>query len=314
MLELTRRDWLALTLGAAGACSWRTAQLFGQQRLLTRAIPSSGEMLPVIGLGSSATFSQVARKEDVAALGEVLQALVKGGGMVFDTAPGYGASEQVAGRIVSESGLADRLFWATKVNVARQGPADPAAARAQIEASFQRVKKNKIDLIQVHNMGDVKTQVPILRELKAQGRIRYLGVTTTFEPQYAQMMDTMKAEPLDFVGVDYAIDNREVETAMLPLARDRGIGVFVYAPFGRTRLFRRVGDRPVPDWASEFDTKTWAQFFLKFVLSHPAVTVATPATSQARNMVDNLAGGVGRLPDEAMRKRMAAFVDALPSA
>jgi len=314
VLELTRRDWLALTLGAAGACSWRTAQLFGQQRLLTRAIPSSGEMLPVIGLGSSATFSQVARKEDVAALGEVLQALVKGGGMVFDTAPGYGASEQVAGRIVSESGLADRLFWATKVNVARQGPADPAAARAQIEASFQRVKKNKIDLIQVHNMGDVKTQVPILRELKAQGRIRYLGVTTTFEPQYAQMMDTMKAEPLDFVGVDYAIDNREVETAMLPLARDRGIGVFVYAPFGRTRLFRRVGDRPVPDWASEFDTKTWAQFFLKFVLSHPAVTVATPATSQARNMVDNLAGGVGRLPDEAMRKRMAAFVDALPSA
>jgi len=314
VLELTRRDWLALTLGAAGACSWRTAQLFGQQRLLTRAIPSSGEMLPVIGLGSSATFSQVARKEDVAALGEVLQALVKGGGMVFDTAPGYGASEQVAGRIVSESGLADRLFWATKVNVARQGPADPAAARAQIEASFQRVKKNKIDLIQVHNMGDVKTQVPILRELKAQGRIRYLGVTTTFEPQYAQMMDTMKAEPLDFVGVDYAIDNREVETAMLPLARDRGIGVFVYAPFGRTRLFRRVGDRPVPDWASEFDTKTWAQFFLKFVLSHPAVTVATPATSQARNMVDNLAGGVGRLPDEAMRKRMVAFVDALPSA
>jgi aryl-alcohol dehydrogenase-like predicted oxidoreductase len=246
VLELTRRDWLALTLGAAGACSWRTAQLFGQQRLLTRAIPSSGEMLPVIGLGSSATFSQVARKEDVAALGEVLQALVKGGGMVFDTAPGYGASEQVAGRIVSESGLADRLFWATKVNVARQGPADPAAARAQIEASFQRVKKNKIDLIQVHNMGDVKTQVPILRELKAQGRIRYLGVTTTFEPQYAQMMDTMKAEPLDFVGVDYAIDNREVETAMLPLARDRGIGVFVYAPFGRTRLFRRVGDRPCP--------------------------------------------------------------------
>jgi aryl-alcohol dehydrogenase-like predicted oxidoreductase len=312
--ELTRRDWLALTLGTAGALALSPVQLFGQPPLLTRAIPSSGEMLPVIGLGSSATFSQVARKEDAAALGEVLQALVKGGGMVFDTAPGYGASEQVAGRIVSESGLADRLFWATKVNVARQGPADPAAARAQIEASFQRVKKNKIDLIQVHNMGDVKTQVPILRELKAQGRIRYLGVTTTFEPQYAQMMDTMKAEPLDFIGVDYAIDNREVETAMLPLARDRGIGVFVYAPFGRTRLFRRVGDRPVPDWASEFDAKTWAQFFLKFVLSHPAVTVATPATSQARNMVDNLAGGVGRLPDEAMRKRMVAFVDALPSA
>jgi len=320
--QLTRRDWLALTLGATGALALSPAELAArpqggnsvQPRLLTRAIPSSGEMLPVIGLGSSATFSQVARKEDVAALGEVLKALVAGGGTVFDTAPGYGASEQVAGRIVSESGLADRLFWATKVNVARQGPADPAAARAQIDASFQRVKKSRIDLIQVHNMGDVKTQVPILREQKAQGRIRYIGVTTTFEPQYPQMIETMKAEPLDFIGVDYAIDNREVENTILPLARDRRIGVFVYAPFGRTRLFRRVGDRPVPDWAGEFDAKTWAQFFLKFVLSHPAVTVATPATSQAKNMVDNLAGGVGRLPDEAMRKRMAAFVDALPSA
>ena len=313
MSELTRRDWLTLTLGATGALALSPAELFSQQRLLTRAIPSSGEMLPMIGLGSSATFSQVARKEDVAALGEVLQALVKGGGTVFDTAPGYGASEEVAGRIASDAGLADKLFWATKVNVARQGPADPAAARAQIEASFQRVKKAKIDLIQVHNLGDLKTQVPILRELKAQGRIRYLGVTTTFEPQYAQLVEYMKGETLDFIGVDYAIDNREVENTILPLARDRRIGVLVYAPFGRTRLFRRVGDRPVPDWASEFDAKTWAQFFLKFVLSHPAVTVATPATSQARNMVDNLGGGVGRLPDEAMRKRMVAFVDALPS-
>jgi aryl-alcohol dehydrogenase-like predicted oxidoreductase len=312
--ELTRRDWLTLTLGATGALALSPAELFSQQKLLTRAIPSSGEMLPVIGLGSSATFSQVARKEDATALGEVLQALATGGGTVFDTAPGYGASEEVAGRIASQSGLADRLFWATKVNVARQGPADPAAARAQIEASFQRVKKSKIDLIQVHNMGDVKTQVPILRELKAQGRIRYLGVTTTFEPQYPQIVELMKAEPLDFIGVDYAIDNREVENTILPLARDRKIGVLVYAPFGRTRLFRRVGDRPLPDWASEFDAKTWAQFFLKFVVSHPAVTVATPATSQARNMVDNLGGGVGRLPDDAMRKRMVAFVDALPPA
>jgi aryl-alcohol dehydrogenase-like predicted oxidoreductase len=312
--NLTRRDWLTLTLGAAGALALSPAQLAGQPRMLTRAIPSSGEMLPVIGLGSSATFSQVARKEDATALAEVLQALLKGGGTVFDTAPGYGASEQVAGRMASEGGLADRLFWATKVNVARQGPADPAAARAQIEASFQRVKKAKIDLIQVHNMGDVKTQVPILRELKAQGRIRYLGVTTTFEPQYPAIVETMKNEPLDFIGVDYAIDNREVENTILPLARDRRIGVFVYAPFGRTRLFRRVGDRPVPEWAGEFDARSWAQFFLKFVLSHPAVTVATPATSQAKNMLDNLGGGIGRLPDDAMRKRMVAFVDALPSA
>ncbi len=314
MSDMTRRDWLALTLGGTAALALPPGEIFAQQRLLTRAIPSSGEMLPVIGLGSSATFSQVARKEDATALREVLQALVNGGARVFDTAPGYGASEEVAGRIVSDAGLAERVFWATKLNVARQGPADPAAAKAQIETSFQRVKKARIDLIQVHNMGDVKTQVPILKDLKAQGRIRYLGVTTTFEPQYPAMLETMKSEPLDFIGVDYAIDNREVENAILPLARDRKIGVLVYAPFGRTRLFKRVGDRPVPDWAGEFDARTWAQFFLKFVLSHPAVTVVTPATSQTRNMVDNLGGGLGRLPDEAMRKRMIAFVDALPSA
>jgi aryl-alcohol dehydrogenase-like predicted oxidoreductase len=312
--EITRRDWLALTLGGTAALALKPAELFAQQRLLTRAIPSSGEMLPVIGLGSSATFSQVARTEDVTALREVLQALVKGGGTVFDTAPGYGASEEVAGRIVSETGLADRIFWATKLNVARQGGgADPAAAKAQLDTSFQRIKKSKIDLIQVHNMGDVKVQIPMLKDLKSQGRIRYYGVTTTFEPQYPAIVELMKSEPVDFIGVDYAIDNREVENTILPLARDRKIGVLVYAPFGRTRLFKRVGDRPVPDWATEFDAKTWAQFFLKFVLSHPAVTVVTPATSQVRNLMDNLGGGVGRLPDEAMRKRMVSFVDALPS-
>jgi diketogulonate reductase-like aldo/keto reductase len=157
-------------------------------------------------------------------------------------------------------------------------------------------------------------QLPILRELKEKGRIRYMGITTTFEPQYADLIATMKSEPLDFIGIDYAIDNRQVEETILPLARDRKIGVLVYAPFGRTRLFKRVGNQPVPEWASEFDARTWAQFFLKWVVGHPAVTVVTPATSQPKNMADNIAGGVGRVPDEAMRKKMAAFVDALPSA
>jgi len=316
MSDLTRRDWLKLAVGTTAAMSLGASPLFAQSRLVTKAIPSSGERLPVIGLGSSATFAQVARQEDVTALREVFQALVENGGTVFDTAPSYGASEEVAGRIVSESSFADKIFWATKLNVAGRGGgnADPAEAQAQIETSFRRIKKPKIDLIQVHNMGDVKTQIPILKELKAEGRIRYIGLTTTFEPQYAELIATMKREPLDFIGIDYAIDNREVENTILPLARDRNMGVFAYAPFGRTRLFRRVGDRPLPEWAREFDAQTWAQFFLKFVVSHPAVTVATPATSQAKNMIDNLGGGVGRLPDEAMRKRMAAFVEALPSA
>lgn len=315
MTEMTRRDWLNLTLGSSLSLALPWPAALAREGLVTKAIPSSGEKLPVIGLGSSATFSQVARQDDVAALAEVLAALVAQGGTVFDTAPSYGSSEEVAGRIATEGGLAPKLFWATKLNVARRdGPADPAAAREQIEASFRRIDKKPIDLIQVHNMGDVKTQVPILRELKAEGRIRYLGVTTTFEPQYESLITLMKAERLDFIGIDYAIDNRTVEETILPLARDRGIAVLVYAPFGRTRLFKRVGERPVPDWAAEFDAKTWAQFFLKFVVSHPAVTVATPATSRVRNLIDNLGGGIGRLPDEAMRKRMIDYVASLPAA
>ncbi len=268
----------------------------------------------MIGLGSSATFAQVARSEDVAKLKEVLQTLVDNGGKLFDTAPQYGASEEVAGRIAQELGINKRLFWATKVNVAGRGTgaADPAAARAQIEQSFRRFAVDRIDLIQVHNMGDVATQLPILKELKAQGRIKYIGVTTTFPDQYPLIEQAMRTEPLDFVGLDYAIDNRDVETTFLPLAIERRIGVLAYLPFGRTSLFRRVGDRPLPDWAKEFDATTWAQFFLKYVISHPAVTVVTPSTSQARNMLDNLGGGAGRLPDQAMRKRMTDFIDALP--
>jgi aryl-alcohol dehydrogenase-like predicted oxidoreductase len=302
-----------LTL-AAGASALYADNLFSQQRLMTRPIPSSGESVPVIGLGSSATFSQAARSEDVTALRDVLRTLVEQGGAVFDTAPAYGASEEVAGRIAAEAGLTDRIFWATKVNVARQGTADPAAARAQIETSFSRIKKAKIDLIQVHNLADLPTQLGILKEFKNTGRVRYIGVTSTSEGQYPSLIETMKREPLDFIGVDYAVDNREVETTILPLARDRKIGVLVYLPFGRTRLFRRVSGRPLPGWAAEFDAKTWAQFFLKFLLGNPAVTVVTPATSQPKNMLDNIGGGIGRLPDDAMRARMSAFVDALPSA
>lgn len=313
---LSRREWLSLTIATGAAAAFDRAWLSAQQPLITRAVPASGERLPIVGLGSSATFSQVARGADVTAVSEVMTALVSGGGTVFDTAPGYGASEEVAGRVASTLTLTDKIFWATKVNVAggRGGGAgaDPAAARAQVDTSFARLKKNKIDLIQVHNLGDVPTQLAILKELKQQGRIRYIGVTTTFDQQYPQIVEIMKREPLDFIGVDYAIDAREVESTILPLAQERKIGVLSYQPFGRTRLWNRVGNQSVPDYAKEFDATTWAQFFIKFVASHPAVTVVTPATSQAKNMADNLGGGRGRLPDAATRKRMIATVDALP--
>lgn len=318
---ISRREWLRLSVGSGAALAFGPRRLDAQllaalrsQQLIMRAIPSTGERIPIVGLGSSATFSQVARSEDVSALKDVMRTLVEKGGTVFDTAPGYGASEEVAGRVARELGLTDRIFWATKVNVARGGPADPAAARAQLETSFQRIGKRPIDLIQVHNLGDVPTQLGILKELKREGRVRYIGVTSTEERRYPELEAVMRNEPLDFIGVDYAIDNREVETTLLPLARERKIGVLVYAPFGRTRLWRRVEGREVPAWATEFDARSWAQFFLKFVASHPDVTAITPATSRAKNMTDNLGAAVGRLPNAEQRRRMIELVDALPPA
>jgi aryl-alcohol dehydrogenase-like predicted oxidoreductase len=313
----TRREWLQRMAGAGGmlvlAAPRTVLAQAGKPGLITRAIPGTGERLPIVGLGSSATFAQVARSEDATALRAVLGRMAELGGTVFDTAPAYGASEEVAGRIAQELGIAKRLFWATKLNVARRGgPADAAAARNQLEASFRRIGKPVIDLIQVHNMGDVRIQLPILREYKEKGRVRYIGVTTTFEGQYAELVQTMRNEPIDFIGTDYAIDSRHAEKTILPLARDRGIGVLVYAPFGRTRLWARVKGRQVPEWAREFDASSWAQFFLKYVASHPAVTAITPATSRPDNMADNMGGARGRLPDEAMRKRMIELVEALP--
>ena len=315
---LNRRDWFSLTLGAGVGvvCDPRLA-FAATAKLLQRAIPSSGEKLPVIGLGSSATFAQVARSEDAAALREVIKAMIDLGATVLDTAPSYGASEEVAGKIAGDLGVSEKVFWATKVNVAGRGPdavADPAAALAQIESSFRKLKVGTIDLIQVHNLADVPTHLSVLKKLKEDGRVRYVGVTTTSKSQYTRLVEIMKNEPIDFIGIDYAVDNRDVEETILPLAMKEKIGVLVYLPFGRTRLFQRVSGRELPEWAKEFDAATWAQFFIKYVVGHPAVTVVTPATSQVKHMIDNIGGGIGRLPNETMRRRMAEFVDALPAA
>lgn len=316
----TRRECLQRMAGGAGMLAIDPRAVFASEAatvgLITRAIPATGERLPIIGLGSSATFAQVARSEDATALRGVLERMVALGGTIVDTAPAYGASEEVAGRIAQGLGIAQRLFWATKLNVASRGggAADPAAARSQLETSFRRIGKPVIDLVQVHNMGDIGTQLPILRELKGKGRVRYIGVTTTLEGQYDALLRTMREEPIDFIGTNYAIDDRNAEQTILPLARDRGIAVLVYAPFGRTRLWRRVAGRKVPEWAREFDANSWAQFFLKYVASHPAVTAITPATSRPANMADNMGGAIGRLPDAAMRRRMIELVAALPAA
>lgn len=313
---LTRRDYLKNTalLGAACALPSGLLQAFESSELITRAIPKTGEKLPVVGLGSSATFRQVAQSEDISALRSVLEALMDNGGTVFDTAPSYGASEEVAGQIMQDSGLSEKVFWATKVNVAGRGggKADPQRVRAQLADSFKYIGKDPIDLMQVHNLGDLATQVPITQELKEEGRLRYIGTTSTRASNYPILEKAMRDYPLDFIGVDYAIDNRGAAEKILPLAQELGIATLIYVPFGRSRLFSRVSGMDVPEWAQDFGVDSWGKFFLKYIISHPAVTCVTPATSKAKNMLDNIGAAYGELPDEATRKKMAALIDELP--
>jgi aryl-alcohol dehydrogenase-like predicted oxidoreductase len=313
---LTRRAYLKNSALMSAACALPASllQAFESSELITRAIPKSGEKLPVVGLGSSATFRQVAQSEDIGALKRVLETLMENGGSVFDTAPGYGASEEVAGKIVQDAGLTDTVFWASKVNVASRGggKADPERVHAQLEDSFRYVGKDPIDLIQVHNLGDPATQIPIIQEMKEEGRLRYIGITSTRASKYPVLEQVMRDYPLDFIGVDYAVDNEGAAERILPLAQELGIATLIYVPFGRSRLFSRVSGIEVPEWAQEIGIDSWGKFFLKYIISHPAVTCVTPATSKPKNMLDNIGAAYGNLPDQAMRKKMVELIAGLP--
>jgi aryl-alcohol dehydrogenase-like predicted oxidoreductase len=278
--------------------------------LITKPIPSTGERLPVVGLGTNA-YGRAQTPEELAPLREVLRRLPELGGKVVDTAPSYGRSEEVIGQLVAEIGNRAQLFLATKVTA----PGGEAAKGvAMMEESFRRLRTDRVDLMQVHNLNGVDVLMPVLREWKQAGRIRYIGITTSSDAQYPQMIEFMKKYDLDFIQVDYSIGNRGAGDAILPLARDRGMAVLLNVPFGGRggrNLLRTVADRPLPDWAKEFDAETWAQFFLKYAVSHPAVTCAIPGTTQAAHLEDNLRGARGRLPDEAMRRKMEQFWDSL---
>ena len=302
-------------LGAAAALPAGIVHAFEKGDLITRAVPKTGEEVPIVGLGSSATFRSAAQSGNTTALAAVIETLVENGGTVLDTAPSYGASEEMCGEIARKSGLTEKIFWATKVNVARRGgSADADAARAQVQRSFERIGKDPVDLIQVHNLADLPTQMPVIEELKQDGKIRYIGTTSTRTNRYADLAQAMRDYSLDFIGVDYAVDNRVSAERILPLAQDLGIAVLIYVPFGRTRLWSRVRGQAVPDWAQEFGADSWAKFFIKFAAAHPATTCVTPATSKAKHMLDNVGAAYGELPDAAMQKRMIEFVDALPNA
>ncbi len=314
---ITRRDLMKRTAAAGAALSLSPSLLdaLGQRELISRQVPATGEMLPVVGLGTSATYSRMTRSDNVDPLREVLRVLVEKGGSVVDLAPSYADAEEVTGRLAGEIDAADRIFWATKLNVARRGAsADAARARFQVEHSFEHLGVSQIDLIQVHNVAAPTVQVPVLREFKDAGRVRLIGMTSTSKRQYQDLMQAMRDYPMDFIGIDYAVDNMSAADEVLPLAQDRGMGVLVYLPFGRTRLFSRVGDREVPEWARAFGANSWAQFFIKFAAAHPAVTCVTPGTSDPEHMADNLEAGMGRLPNEEEQARMAEFVADLPGA
>ena len=315
---LTRRDYLknAALVGAASVLPIDLLRAFERSTLVTRAIPKTGEHLPIVGLGTSASFRQLAGDEDRSALRSVIETLVQNGGTVLDTAPSYGDSEQVCGEIAREIGATNKVFWATKVNVASRdtGKADAAEAREQVDRSLKRLGKKPIDLIQVHNLADLPTQMPVVQEYKEAGKIRYIGTTSTRSSRYGDLEQAMRDFPIDFIGVDFAVDNRLSAERILPLAQDLGIAVLVYVPFGRSRLWARVKGETVPEWAAEFGADTWGKFFLKYVAAHPAVTCVTPATSKPKHMLDNIGAAYGELPDAATRRRMEEVVDALPSA
>jgi aryl-alcohol dehydrogenase-like predicted oxidoreductase len=306
-VQLSRRELLKAGVGAGAAIFLPSASLPVQAApLIHRKIPSTGESLPVIGIGTARRYEAVRTEAEWAPLREVLRLFKELGGKVIDTAPSYGTAESVVGELVAELALRDALFLATKVG-ARGRP----AGVEQLEQSFKRLRAPTIDLIAVHNLRDTQTQLRTLREWKQAGRVRYVGITTSFERQYPEFEQTMRAEVLDFIQVDYALDNRKADRRILPLAADRAMAVMINLPFGRGRLFQAVQGQRLPPWASEFDCSSWAQFFLKYIVSHPAVTCAVPGTAKVDYLVDNLGAAGGRLPDAAMRRRMENFIDGL---
>ena len=274
--------------------------------LIRRPIPSSGETLPAIGIGTSRRYEVDPNAPAVAPLREAVQRFVALGGTVIDTAPSYGTAEDVLGLILGQDGLREKVFLCSKVGTpGREGGA------AEIARSFERLKTQTIDLIAVHNLIDPASNLATLRDLKAQKKIRYLGVTVWRDNQFADLEALMRRETLDFVQVNYALDDRAAAARILPLAAERGVAVMVNVPFGRDRLFKAVQGRELPAWAAEFDCASWPQFFLKYVLGHAAVTCPIPGMAQVKYVEDNLGAGRGRLPDAAQRTRMEAFVDAL---
>ncbi|HYM29202.1 MAG TPA: aldo/keto reductase [Steroidobacteraceae bacterium] len=296
--ELSRREFVA---GATLTGAWlaRPLPVLGAatQPLITRALPASGEKIPAIGLGTDA-FNSGARAE----IRAELQRMPELGGTLVDTSDDYGDSEALIGDALAGLGTRERLFLATKLS---------GGGGAEVfQRSLERLRTKRVDLLQVHNLNGVDKLLPLLQEWKQAGRIRYFGVTTSRLAQHAELLEIMRRHPLDFIQVDYSIENRDAAAAILPLALERRMAVLINLPFGRSSLFRQAAGRQLPPWAADLDISSWAQYFLKYVISHEAVTCAIPGSTQLKHLEDNQGAAHGRLPDAAARQRMEQFWEA----
>ena len=307
--RLRRRDFLRTLLAAGGA--WALGVPGGPvqaqaQSMQTRPIPGSGNRIPVIGLGTSRTFDVGESELELEPLKDVLRLFHQLGGRMVDTSPMYGNAETVVGVLAEELGIVNELFLATKVWTSGE-----QAGVQQMRASLRKLRRGNVDLMQVHNLVDTDTHLETLRQWKQEGRIRYIGITHYRSDAFAELAEVMRNHELDFVQLNYSLAEPEAERMLLPLAAERGIAVVVNRPFARGQLFRLTRGRELPPWAAEFDAQTWAQFFLKWVVSHPDVTCAIPATSDPEHLQDNMQAGYGVMPDAAQRQRMLQHLQSL---
>ncbi|HZS17367.1 MAG TPA: aldo/keto reductase [Candidatus Udaeobacter sp.] len=308
---MTRREAARLITGAAGASFLPVDRAQAQVKsessaMVARTIPSSGEKLPVIGLGTWQAFDVNLSTDNRTQFEDVISLFVKLGGRVIDTSPMYGRAEAVIGELMAALGVRDKVFLATKVWT--RGKEDGIKS---MNRSMELLRAKRIDLMQVHNLVDVQTQLQTLHEWKSQGRIRYVGITHYEAGAFGAVEKIMRTEKLDFLQINYSLMEREAEQRLLPLAQERQIAVIANRPFGGGDLFSKTRSKPLPDWVTEFDCHSWAQFFLKWIVAHPAITCVIPATNKPRHLEDNMAAGFGRLPDGKTRARMVEFVSSL---
>jgi diketogulonate reductase-like aldo/keto reductase len=298
----TRRDFIRLAAAAGLLPAVSAAE---DEQMMNRPIPSSGEKLPVIGLGTWQVFDVESTPEEINLRRQIVDLMLDRGGSLIDTSPMYNRSEKVIGDVLAQSGNRERLFLATKVWTDGK-----ASGERQMRQSAESMKTDVIDLMQVHNRRDLDTQFGTIREWQQDKRIRYNGVTDYRESAHDEMEDVMKRYKPELVQINYSLGEHGADDRLLPLAQDLGIAVLVNRPYMSGQLFRAVGKRELPDWAKSF-AGSWGQFFLKFIVSHPAVTVAIPATSSLRHMADNLAAGFGEMPDAATRARMISYIESV---